>query len=421
MVATKGKTMNIAIIGSGISGLGAAFLLDKQHNITVYEKNDYVGGHSRTLQVNGTPVDTGFIVFNHRNYPNLVGLFNQLGVATEKSDMSFAASISNGWLEYGTKNTPSIFAQKINLLRPSFWRMMMDVFRFNKLAPDYMDAPVTVTLGECLDKLKMGEWFRRYFLLAMGGAIWSCPVEQMLQFPARTFVRFFHNHGLLTINDQPQWYTVTGGSREYVRKLTATLGQPVRVNTAVKRVEKTAQGIAVETVDNETQIYDHVIFACHADQALKLLAAPSEQQQQILGKVGYHSNHAVLHSDESFMPKIKQCWASWAYMSDNRHDKNPSISLTYWMNNLQNLKGAPLFVTLNPSRLPDATKIHNQYVFEHPVFDRDAIEAQEQLANIQGKGNMWFCGAWTRYGFHEDGLSSGINVAQALGANLPWK
>jgi uncharacterized protein len=413
--------MKIAIIGSGISGLGAAFLLDKQHDVTVYEKNDYVGGHSRTLDVNGTPVDTGFIVFNHRNYPNLVGLFNQLGVVTEKSDMSFAASINNGWLEYGTKDTPSIFAQKRNMLRPTFWRMLLDVFRFNKLAVDYMNAPLSFTLGECLDRLKMGEWFRRYFLLAMGGAIWSCPIEQMLKFPARTFIRFFYNHGLLTINDQPQWFTVTGGSKEYVKKLIASLKNPVRVNTPVHRVEKLTQGILVKTANGEQQIYDHVIFASHADQTLNVLSQPTVKQQEILGKVRYQPNNVVLHGDECFMPRNKKCWASWAYMCDGREDKNASIALTYWMNNLQNLKGAPLFVTLNPSRMPAADKIYNQHVFEHPVFDQGAIEAQEQLADIQGKNNMWFCGAWTRYGFHEDGLTSGVVVAEALGAHIPWK
>ncbi|NDA63488.1 MAG: amine oxidase [Chitinophagia bacterium] len=412
--------MNIAIIGSGISGLGAAFLLDKQHKVTIYEKNNYIGGHSRTVEVNGTPVDTGFIVFNHRNYPNLVGLFKQLDVQTEKSDMSFAASIDHGWLEYGTKDTPSIFAQRINLIRPSFWRMMLDVFRFNKAALAYMDADVTVTLGQCLNELRMGQWFRRYFLLAMGGAIWSCPIEQMLQFPARTFIRFFHNHGLLTINDQPQWYTVTGGSKEYVKKITASLKNPVRINTAIKSVEKLSNGIRVETANGEQQIYDQVIFASHADQTLKLLTNPTIKQREILGKVQYQSNHAVLHSDESFMPKNRQCWASWAYQCEGKEDKRSSISLTYWMNNLQNLKGMPLFVTLNPSRMPQAEKIHDQYMFEHPVFDHDAISAQEQLAIIQGKDNMWFCGAWTRYGFHEDGLSSAVAVAQGLGAHVPW-
>lgn len=412
--------MNIAIIGSGIAGLGAAFLLDPHHAVTVYEKNAYIGGHSRTLQVGDVAVDTGFIVFNPRNYPNLLALFKQLGVATEKSDMSFAASIKQGWLEYGTKNLRSIFAQQRNWLRPAFWRMLADVLRFNKHALAYRDAPLEVSLGACLDALKMGDWFRRYFLLAMGGAIWSCPVDQMLQFPARSFIRFFHNHGLLTLNDQPQWYTVTGGAREYVKKLTATLKQPVRLNAPVCRVEKTGAGVVVEIAGGESAVYDQVIFACHANQALTMLANPTPQQREILAKLRTQPNQVVLHGDESFMPKNRKCWASWAYVSEAETDSAPAISLTYWMNNLQNLPATtPLFVTLNPARVP--TNIYNQHVFDHPVFDRAALEAQQQLPTLQGQQGLWFCGAWTRYGFHEDGLASAVAVAEKLGVVAPWK
>lgn len=418
--------MKIAIIGSGISGLGAAFLLHKHHAITVYEKNSYVGGHSRTLDVETPqgmfPVDTGFIVFNYRNYPNLSGLFKYLGVAVEKSDMSFCASIAGGWMEYGTRDLKNIFAQKSNLLRAGFWRMIADILRFNKQAMRYIDAPVTYTLGECLDDMKMGAWFRDYFLLAMGGAIWSCPIEQMLLFPARTFIRFFHNHGLLTLNDQPQWYTVTGGSREYVKKITAPFADRIHLDTPVRRVEKTPQGVVVEMENGERAAYDHAIFACHADQALALLAQPTPEQRDILGRVRYQPNTVVLHGDESFMPRHRECWASWAYLSDARRDGNKAISLSYWMNNLQNLHRAPLLlVTLNPGRAPDKDKIYNQHAFEHPVFDAGAIQAQEALPRIQGADNMWFCGAWARYGFHEDGLTSGVAVAEALGAVAPWK
>lgn len=416
--------MNIAIIGTGISGLGAAYLLHPQHTITLYEKGDYVGGHSRTLDVKtsrGTvPVDTGFIVFNHRNYPNLVGLFQHAGVGYEKSDMSFAASIASGWMEYGTRDLKSVFAQRQNLLRPTFWRMIADVFRFQKQALRYLDAAPHVTLGQCLDELKMGDWFRRYFILAMGGAIWSSPLDQMLHFPARSFVRFFHNHGLLTVNDQPQWYTVTGGSREYVKKITAPFKDRIRLNDGVTSVVYDTHGVVVQS-HRGTERYDQVIFACHADQALALLKNPTEAQRTLLSRVRYQPNKVVLHGDVSFMPKNRDCWASWVYLSEQRQDKNNSVSLSYWMNNLQNLRDVPpIIVTLNPSRMPAADTVYNQHVFEHPVFDTGAIETQSQLDTIQGEHHMWFCGAWTRYGFHEDGLSSGVAVAQKLGAKVPW-
>lgn len=412
--------MNIAIIGTGISGLGAAYLLYPAHSITLYEKENYSGGHSRTLEVGGTPVDTGFIVFNKRNYPNLLGLFEHAGVLYEKSDMSFAASIAGGWLEYGTKNLKSIIAQKENMLRPAFWRLMADVFRFQKQALRYLDAAPDITLGQCLDALKMGDWFRRYFILAMGGAIWSCPLPQMLAFPARTFVRFFHNHGLLTVNDQPQWYTVTGGSRTYIKKITAPFHDRIRLNDAVMAVYVNEQGVTVQSQYGRAH-YDQVIFACHADQALALLKNPTTLQQKILSRVRYQTNKVILHGDTSFMPQRRDAWASWVYLSEKKEDHNSAVSLSYWMNNLQNLhQDPPLIVTLNPARMPEADKIYNQHAFEHPIFDAGTIQSQQELDSIQGSHHMWFCGAWTRYGFHEDGLASGMAVAKALGAKVPW-
>lgn len=416
--------MKIAIIGSGISGLGAAYLLHAGHDITVYEKANYIGGHSRTLDVatpqGSVPVDTGFIVFNHRNYPNLVGLFKHAGVVYEKSDMSFAASIMQGWLEYGTRDLKGIFAQRKNFLRPAFWKMIADVFRFQKDALRYLNAAPHITLGRCLDELNMGDWFRRYFILAMGGAIWSCPPQQMLLFPARSFVRFFHNHGLLTVNDQPQWYTVTGGSREYVQKITAPFKNRIRLDDDVTGVTADEKGVSVESLSG-TAFYDQVIFACHADQALALLKKPTAKQQKLLSAVRYQPNKVVLHSDTSFMPRNRDCWASWVYLSEEKEETNNAVSLSYWMNNLQNLHQVPpIIVTLNPARMPAADKIYNQHIFEHPVFDVGAIETQDQLEHIQGDGNMWFCGAWTRYGFHEDGLTSGIEIAKKLGADVPW-
>lgn len=418
--------MKIAIIGSGISGLSAAYMLHSGHDITVYEKNAYIGGHSRTVDVT-TPegviaVDTGFIVFNHRNYPLLTGLFRHLGVETTKSDMSFGASISDAWLEYATQGLSNLFAQKRNLLNPAFLGMLRDIFRFNKYAPAYLDDPRQLTLGQVLDELKLGSYFRHYYILAVGGAIWSCPLEQMLAFPANTFIRFFVNHGLLTINDQPQWYTVTGGSRAYVQKLTAPFREKIRLNCGVKSVERGETGIAITDASGEQSLFDHVIFACHSDQALRLLDRPSAEEQSLLGAIAYQPNSMVLHSDTSFMPKCKGAWASWVYLSESRRDQNPRVSLSYWMNNLQPLPtSTPLIVTLNPARQPDPALVHDSYTFEHPVFDTAAVGAQPRFAAIQGQHNTWYCGAYHRYGFHEDGLMSGVAVAEALGAARPWR
>ncbi len=418
--------MNIAIIGSGISGLGAAYLLHSKHQITLYEKNSYLGGHSRTLDVTMgdtiTPVDTGFIVFNYRNYPLLTGLFNHLNIPVEQSDMSFAASIDDGWLEYGTQRAWNLFAQKRNVLRPQFLGMIRDILKFNKHALEYMNKDSQVTLGQCLDELGMGAWFREYFLLAMGGAIWSCPLSQMLEFPASTFVRFFHNHGLLTVNDQPQWYTVTGGSREYVRRLSTQFADRVKLDCGAVSVRRENGEVVVEDTQGKRASYDHVIFACHADQAMQMLADPSEDEQRIIAAFRYQSNRVVLHSDESFMPKNRGCWASWVYLLEGRADEKPAISLSYWMNRLQNLETEkPLIVTLNPGREPQGNLLHNAHEFEHPIFDAAAIDAQSKLHEVQGQQNTWYCGAYQRYGFHEDGLWSAVNVARELGANLPWE
>jgi predicted NAD/FAD-binding protein len=411
--------MRIAIIGGGISGLGAAYMLYPHHDITVYEANDYPGGHSRTIEVNGTPVDTGFIVFNYRNYPFLTSLFDYLDVAVEKSDMSFGASVSDGFLEYGSKG---IFAQKRNLLRPQFWRMIFDIIRFNKKAAQYLDDDRNVSLETCLQELNMGNWFKKYYLQAMGAAIWSCSVETILKFPAKTFIRFFENHGLLTINDHPQWYTVTGGSRAYVKKLTDSFAHTLRLNSPVISVERKADGVAVTDKNGDVEIYDEVVFGCHADQALAMIKNPSDEEQKTLSAFTYQENTVVVHSDDSFMPKVKSAWASWVYLSESEDDKNESVSLTYWMNNLQNIdKGNPIFVTLNPGRMPAKDKIYDTHKFTHPVFDAPAVNAQKNIDSINGADRLWFCGAYQRYGFHEDGFMSAVNIVKKMGLNLPWE
>ena len=399
--------------------MGAAYCLKEHHEITVYEKNSYVGGHSRTVTVETPdgeiPVDTGFIVFNHRNYPLLTGLFNHLEVPVTKSDMSFGVSINNGWLEYGIQNLDTIVAQKINLIRLQYWLMYRDIIRFHKRAGAYLDKDDTTTIGQCLRELGMGEWFRDYFLLAMGGAIWSTPIEKMLDFPAKTFIRFFQNHGLLSINDQPQWYTVEGGSREYVKRLIKGFASRIRLNCGVTQVTRYHDHVTVTDLSGATETYDQVIFACHSDQAISLLSNPTQKELEIIGSVKYQPNLAVLHSDESFMPKRKKAWASWVYLSEQRKDNSQSVSLSYWMNNLQPLKTSqPLIVTLNPGREPDPELTHEKHTFEHPVFSPEAIRAQNRIDEVQGKDRIWYCGAWLRFGFHEDGLLSAIRVAEKL-------
>ena len=416
----------IAIIGTGISGLGAAALLHPYHDITVYEKEAYAGGHSRTVEVETpegrVPVDTGFIVFNHRTYPLLTKLFAYYDVPTTESCMSFGARIGDGWLEYGTENLSSLFAQKRNLLRPSFWRMIVDILRFNRHALRYLDASPSVTLGECMDALGMGAWFRSHFMLAMGGAIWSTPPEEMLKFPARSFVRFFHNHGLLAVSNHPQWHTVAGGSREYVSRLIAPFADRLRLGCGVVRITRTAEGVTLLDEHGTSEHYDAVVLACHADQALRLIAEPTAEERAVLGAFRYQPNRAVLHSDTSFMPKRRKAWASWVYLSEADSKASPAISLTYWMNHLQPLSTSqPLLVTLNPGRDPDPALVYNEHWFDHPLFDEAAIVNQQKLKLIQGRDRLWFCGAYQRYGFHEDGLGSAVAVARQMGIDPPWK
>ncbi|MDB5491633.1 MAG: flavin-containing amine oxidase [Micavibrio sp.] len=414
--------MKIAIIGTGISGLGAAYLLQGRHDITLYEPNSYIGGHSRTIEVaNGrstVPVDTGFIVFNHRNYPHLTGLFRHLGVETVPSNMSFGASVANGWLEYGSMG---MFAQKENFLRPQFWGMLRDILRFNRNALSFIAGKPEMTLRECMDRMKMGDWFRRYYLQAMGAAIWSCSVETILDYPAATFLRFFENHGLLTVGQQPQWHTVKGGSREYIAKITAGFRDKIRLSCAATVVSRTGEGAIVTDSQGGKEYFDQVIFACHADMALRLLDQADEAEREILGAFAYQKNTVVVHNDESFMPRHRKCWSSWVYLTEGARDDSPVVSLSYWMNNLQGLKtDRPLIVTLNPGRLPAQDLILDTHEFDHPVFTIAAINAQRRIPEIQDRGGIWHCGAYQRYGFHEDGLMSAVAVAEKLGATVPW-
>jgi len=411
----------VAVIGSGISGMGAAYLLSKSHAVTLFEKNDVPGGHSRTKTVTfgekTIPVDTGFIVFNYQTYPNLVGLFRHLGVAHEKSDMSFAFTTGGGAFEWGARNLNAVFGQRSNLLSADFYRMILDVRRFFKHAPACLTRQDEPTLGELLEEMKLGASFRQRFIIPMGAAIWSCPAASMLDFPAKTFVRFFINHGLMSFGGQHQWYTVTGGSREYVKKITAPLAGHIRLSEPIRQLWKEGSKIAVKNHKDEVFYYDDVVLACHSDEALAMISDATPQEKAVLSSFAYQPNRAYLHSDPSFMPKRRACWASWNY-----HEGEPGqVSLTYWMNLLQNIDEAyPLFVTLNPKTPPAPQLTHDSHLFHHPVFTSDAIAAQARIPEIQGKRGIWFAGAYQRYGFHEDGILSAVNVAQMMGASIPW-
>jgi len=415
----------IAIIGTGISGLGAGYLLHPRHEITVYEKAARIGGHARTVTVDydgrAIPVDTGFIVFNRPNYPNLSGLFRHLAVPVHESDMTFSASIRDGWLEWGAKNLDTVFGQRRNLLRPRFAMLVRDVLKFNAGAEVAVERHPHFTLDQLIGHLGLGDWFRRFYLLPMAGAIWSCPLGEMLRFPAWSLVRFFANHNLLSFTGQPQWYTVTGGSQEYVGRLTASFSHRIRTRCGAVAVMREGGKVQVRDAQGETASYDDVVLACHGDEALALLKDAGAAERAALSPFRYQRNLAVLHRDESVMPRRRRCWASWVYASDGEAS-HPRITVSYWMNRLQGIdERYPLFVSLNPKRPIDEKLVFDTAEFDHPVFDAAAIAAQGQIRALQGVRNTWFCGAHLRHGFHEDGLASAVHVARLLGSAIPWE
>jgi len=431
----------VAIVGSGISGLAAAHQLRGQAQVTLFEAADYFGGHTHTVDVTlPTPqgprthgVDTGFLVFNERTYPNLIRLFTELGVPTAKSDMSFSvqspASPESPALEWSGSSLNSVFAQRANLLRPRFWRMLSDILRFNRLSTrlalqlerDGEDEALMQPLDAFLKLHGFSQAFRDGYFLPMLGCIWSCPTDQMLQFPVATMVRFCHNHGLLQVADRPQWWTVSGGARDYVHKITAGI-EDKRLSTPVLLVEREAQGVLITSRQHgqhgqlQTERFDKVILAGHSDQSLGMLCRPTAAEREVLGGVAYQPNRAVLHTDPSVLPQRRLAWAAWNYeRAPDAGLESAQVCLHYLLNMLQPLPfEQPLIVSLNPVRPIDPAQVIGEYDYAHPVFDERAIRAQQRLPQLQGQQHSYFCGAWAGYGFHEDGLKSGLQAARQL-------
>ena len=423
----------IAVIGSGISGLAAAFRLatsQASHGVCLIEATSHFGGHANTLELClddvSHGVDTGFLVFNHRTYPMLTQLFSELNVETAPSEMSFSVQVPSVdgrcGLEWSGSSLGGVFAQRRNLLRPRFIGMLLEILRFNRLTTDIaerqIEAQLNASIEDFLDQHGFGKAFRSDYLLPMIGCIWSCPTDQMLKFPVATMIRFCHNHGLIQVANRPQWWTVTGGARNYVEKILAGVPDK-RLNTPVRRIERDAAGVRVST-DQGTEHFDHVVLATHSDQSLALLAQPTAQEREVLGAIRYQPNRAVLHTDTRVMPRRRAAWAAWNYeRAADGAQESARVCLHYWINRLQPLPFAqPVLVSLNPVSPIDPAKILGEFDYDHPVFDLSAWSAQKQVAELQGVQRTWFAGAWTGYGFHEDGLQSGYRAADALLAQM---
>ena len=412
----------IAVIGAGISGMGAAHALAQNHHVVLFEAEKRLGGHARTRMAGKNKdqaVDTGFIVFNYANYPNLTKLFEQLDVPVTKSNMSFGASFNGGKLEYGLAGLNALFAQRRNVANPKFLRMVRDILKFNAegLAASQNES---MTIGQLLQKLNLSDYFRDHYLLPFSGAIWSTPKDKILDFPAYAMMRFFDNHALLGATGQHQWYTVDGGSIAYVSRLGADMdkrGVDIRLGAPIDAVRRTATGADVKSQGGDWESFDEVIFATHSDDTLHMLSDASDVEKSVLGAVSYQPNKIVLHSDTSIMPKRRQVWSSWVYTEDARRT-DTEINLTYWMNSLQPwLKDQEMMVTLNSERPIKEELIWDEVSLRHPVYDLAAIAAQKAATAMNGTNSTWFCGAWMKNGFHEDGLSSGLDVVNALNAS----
>jgi len=427
-------SLNIAVIGAGVAGLSAAWMLGSKHRVTLFEANDYPGGHTHTIDVQEVAgakklsIDTGFIVYNEPNYPHLTALFRHLGVNTQESEMSFAVSLDHGRLEYAGNSLDTLFAQRSNLLRPIFLGMVKDILRFNRSAKQALEehkgklvADDAESLGDMLQRHRFSHAFQHHYLLPMAAAIWSCPTHTMLRFPFLSFARFFNNHGLLNLIDRPLWRTVSGGSKSYVDKFIASNRFELLLNSPVRRVERREEGVFI---NGNAQRFDAVVFACHADQALAMLEAPDAAETSLLGAFSYQENIAWLHTDASLMPRLKKVWSSWCYLgyaTEQNRQSTERVAVSYWMNRLQNLPtSTDYFVTLNPPAPPASERVIGRYVYHHPVFDTAAMQAQTNIHALQGHRQSWYCGSYFGYGFHEDALRSAVDVAALFDIQPPW-
>lgn len=425
MKSEQQKKQKIAIIGSGISGLTCGHLLSQNHEITLFEANDYLGGHTNTedIEIAGKsyPVNTGFIVFNDWTYPNFIKLMDQLGVKSENSDMSFSVRDENTGLEYNGTNLNSLFAQRSNVLRPTFIKMILDILKFNKQTVSALESDEIQdgqTLGEFVEQYGYSKHFVNHYIVPMGSAIWSASVDVMMDFPLKFFLKFFNNHGMLSVDDRPQWRVISGGSRSYIEPITQRFKDRIQLNCPVKSVVRTEHSVTIKTASGDGFEFDQVIFACHSDQALSLLADPSQDEHDILSAIPYQMNDVVLHTDKTLMPKKKLAWAAWNYHIPQRHTEHAMV--TYNMNILQNFDDAPetILVTLNRSQEIDSTKIIKQYQYAHPVFTLDGMVAQSRHSDISNHNRTHFCGAYWLNGFHEDGVNSALKVCADFGVSL---
>lgn len=419
------KRQRIAIVGAGVSGLLSGYLLSREHDVTLFEANNYLGGHTHTLPVQSGgktyPVNTGFIVFNDWTYPNFIKLMDQIGVPSEASDMSFSVRDENTGIEYNGTSMNSLFAQRTNLLKPAFWWMIKDILRFNKQTVEMLNnnqIPEEQTLGDFVKDNGYGDRFVNHYIVPMGAAIWSASVDVMMEFPLKFFLKFFNNHGMLSVDDRPQWRVISGGSQSYIEPLIASYKENIHLNTPISSVMRSDDGVSIKTISGDIFEFDQVVFACHSDQALGMLEKPTKDEHEILGAIPYQQNEVVLHTDRRLMPKRKLAWAAWNYHIPQRLSEYAMV--TYHMNTLQNFDDAPddFMVTLNRTAEIAPGKIISKYNYAHPVFTLDGIEAQKRHSEINNKHRSHFCGAYWFNGFHEDGVNSALRVAESFGIEL---
>ena len=414
--------MKIGVIGSGVSGLVSALTLQEKFEVSLFEKNSKLGGHSNTVTIEQEnkkySVETGFIVLNDKNYPIFTSLLKHLNIGVNNSSMSFSVSVDKGQFEYSSSYI-GLLGQTKNIIDPKYWGMLRDInYFYNNALKDVKDCPDNETLGQFLKRFNYSNKFIDYHLVPMTASIWSCPTKSILNFPIKSLLVFFENHKLLNIYNRPKWSTVNKGSREYVKKIQSLLKGKIYTNTKVNKISKSKEGIRVHYQDG-IKTFDKVILACHADQSSEILIEDFSEEANLLKDFKYQKNTSILHSDINFMPKRKSVWSSWNYITETGNSGN--LSITYWMNELQGINSSkPILLSLNPKILPNPDLIYGQYSYSHPILDNNAINIQKKLSSIQGKNNLWFCGAWTGFGFHEDGVKSAVEIANSHDIDLPW-